>query len=204
MSPWVRASRHTQRAYRGDRRADRHSGARLSRRDRGADGRQPQAQARLGGFLLPLGRPPRPAGRQSDGQDRHRVLLDDRGYVGLLKMYLARAGYTCGPVFRASINARNSFYQQGWSERDSGRGAGEEDWYANVSSHGRASALCRAWEEHEQPADPLGHAVHDLRGRRDSIVFACHAPAGHRPHRAGTPRRGAAGGDVRLFLTPSR
>jgi hypothetical protein len=23
-------------------------------------------------------------------------LLDDRGYVGLLKMYLARAGYTCG------------------------------------------------------------------------------------------------------------
>jgi integrase/recombinase XerD len=32
------------------------------------------------------------------------VLLDDRGYVGLLKMYLARAGYTCGPVFRASIN----------------------------------------------------------------------------------------------------
>jgi integrase/recombinase XerD len=45
------------------------------------------------------------------------VLLDDRGYVGLLKMYLARAGYTCGPVFRASINARNSFYQQGWSER---------------------------------------------------------------------------------------
>jgi integrase/recombinase XerC/integrase/recombinase XerD len=32
------------------------------------------------------------------------VLLDDRGYVALLKMYLARAGYTSGPLFRASIN----------------------------------------------------------------------------------------------------
>jgi integrase/recombinase XerC/integrase/recombinase XerD len=32
------------------------------------------------------------------------VLLDDRGYVGLLKLYLARTEYTCGPLFRASIN----------------------------------------------------------------------------------------------------
>jgi integrase/recombinase XerD len=32
------------------------------------------------------------------------VLLDDRGYVALLKLYLARAGYTAGPLFRASIN----------------------------------------------------------------------------------------------------
>ncbi|GAA4102982.1 tyrosine-type recombinase/integrase [Nonomuraea soli] len=32
------------------------------------------------------------------------VLLDDRGYVTLLKLYLARAGYTSGPLFRASIN----------------------------------------------------------------------------------------------------
>jgi integrase/recombinase XerC/integrase/recombinase XerD len=29
------------------------------------------------------------------------VLLDDRGYVALLRLYLARAGYT-GPLFRAS------------------------------------------------------------------------------------------------------
>jgi integrase len=34
------------------------------------------------------------------------VLLDDRGYVTLLKLYLARAGYTSGPLFRASINGR--------------------------------------------------------------------------------------------------
>jgi integrase/recombinase XerC/integrase/recombinase XerD len=34
------------------------------------------------------------------------LLLDDRGYVALLKLYLARAGYTSGPLFRASINGR--------------------------------------------------------------------------------------------------
>jgi integrase/recombinase XerC/integrase/recombinase XerD len=32
------------------------------------------------------------------------VLLDDRGYVSLLKLYLARSGYTSGPLFRASVN----------------------------------------------------------------------------------------------------
>ena len=34
------------------------------------------------------------------------VLLDDRGYVALLRLYLARAGYAAGPLFRASINGR--------------------------------------------------------------------------------------------------
>ena len=34
------------------------------------------------------------------------VLLDDRSYVALLKLYLARSGYTSGPLFRASINGR--------------------------------------------------------------------------------------------------
>jgi len=34
------------------------------------------------------------------------VLLDDRGYVALLRLYLARGGYTSGPLFRASINGR--------------------------------------------------------------------------------------------------
>ncbi len=32
------------------------------------------------------------------------VLLDDRGYVTLLRLYLARTEYTAGPLFRASIN----------------------------------------------------------------------------------------------------
>jgi integrase/recombinase XerC/integrase/recombinase XerD len=34
------------------------------------------------------------------------VLFDDRGYVALLRLYLAWAGYTSGPLFRASINGR--------------------------------------------------------------------------------------------------
>lgn len=32
------------------------------------------------------------------------VLLIDRGYVALLKLYLARASYTHGSLFHASIN----------------------------------------------------------------------------------------------------
>jgi integrase/recombinase XerC/integrase/recombinase XerD len=34
------------------------------------------------------------------------VLLDDRGYVALLRLYLARSGYASGPLFRASVNGR--------------------------------------------------------------------------------------------------
>ncbi len=34
------------------------------------------------------------------------VLLDDRGHVALLRLYLARVGYTSGPLFRASVNGR--------------------------------------------------------------------------------------------------
>jgi integrase/recombinase XerC/integrase/recombinase XerD len=36
------------------------------------------------------------------------VLLDDRGYVALLKLYLQRTGYQNGPLFRASINGSGS------------------------------------------------------------------------------------------------
>jgi integrase/recombinase XerD len=34
------------------------------------------------------------------------VLLDDRGCVALLRLYLARSGYTSGPLFCASVNGR--------------------------------------------------------------------------------------------------
>jgi integrase/recombinase XerC/integrase/recombinase XerD len=34
------------------------------------------------------------------------VLLDDRGYVALLGLYLARAGYASGALFRASVNGQ--------------------------------------------------------------------------------------------------
>ena len=53
-------------------------------------------------FLLRCSRDPN-AG--PDGACR-TVLLDARGYVALLRLYLARAGYTSGPLFRASINGR--------------------------------------------------------------------------------------------------
>ena len=53
-------------------------------------------------FLLRYSRDPN-AG--PDGACR-TVLLDTRGYVALLRLYLARAGYTSGPLFRASINGR--------------------------------------------------------------------------------------------------
>ena len=36
------------------------------------------------------------------------VLLDDRGYVALLKLYLARTGYQHGALFRPSINGGDS------------------------------------------------------------------------------------------------
>ena len=34
------------------------------------------------------------------------VLLDDRGYVAMLRLYLARSGYAAGPLFRATVNGR--------------------------------------------------------------------------------------------------
>jgi integrase/recombinase XerD len=34
------------------------------------------------------------------------VLLDDRGYVALLKLYLVQSWYASGALFRASINGR--------------------------------------------------------------------------------------------------
>ncbi|MGK8487801.1 tyrosine-type recombinase/integrase [Nocardia asiatica] len=34
------------------------------------------------------------------------VLLDDRGYVAMIRLYLDRTGYTAGSMFPASINGR--------------------------------------------------------------------------------------------------
>ncbi|MGW6122368.1 tyrosine-type recombinase/integrase [Nocardia sp. NPDC055165] len=43
--------------------------------------------------------------RSRDGATRS-VLLDDRGFIALLKRYLARTGYQSGPLFRATINGK--------------------------------------------------------------------------------------------------
>lgn len=45
------------------------------------------------------------------------VLLDDRGYVALLHLYLARSGYTSGPLFRASVNGRGGRLSYDAAER---------------------------------------------------------------------------------------
>ncbi len=42
------------------------------------------------------------------GTIRTTVPLDDRGYVAPLRLYLTGAGYTAGPLFRASIHGRGS------------------------------------------------------------------------------------------------
>lgn len=39
-------------------------------------------------------------------QGKGGVLLDDRGYVALVKLYLTRTRYTSGPMFRAPINGK--------------------------------------------------------------------------------------------------
>lgn len=52
-------------------------------------------------------RGPRPAPRRRTRprpRQGRQVLLDDCGYVALLRLYLARAAFTSGPLFRASIN----------------------------------------------------------------------------------------------------
>ena len=43
---------------------------------------------------------------QGKGGTVRTVLLDDQGYLALLRLYLARSGYTSGPQFRASVNGR--------------------------------------------------------------------------------------------------
>jgi hypothetical protein len=42
--------------------------------------------------------------RRTEGGAVRAVLLDYRGYVALLRLHLARSGYTSGPLFRASVN----------------------------------------------------------------------------------------------------
>jgi hypothetical protein len=48
------------------------------------------------------------------------VLLDDRGYVVLLRFYLARAGYTAGPLFHASVNGRGPLSYDEYALREGG------------------------------------------------------------------------------------
>ncbi|MEV0824860.1 tyrosine-type recombinase/integrase [Nonomuraea rubra] len=88
------------------------------------------------------------------------VLLDDRGYVTLLKLYLARTGYSTGPLFRASINGRggplsNDAALHRW-QTYCGQAAVEID--IHQLRHARATELINSGVSIEAVRRRLGHA----------------------------------------------
>ena len=88
------------------------------------------------------------------------VLLDDRGYVALLRLYLARAGYTCGPLFRASINGDGGplsydAAHHRWQGYCSQAGAGID---IHQLRHAHASELINSGVSIEVVRRRLGHA----------------------------------------------
>ncbi len=88
------------------------------------------------------------------------VLLDDRGYVALLRLYLARAGYTCGPLFRASINGDGGplsydAAHHRWQGYCSQAGAGID---IHQLRHAHASELINSGVSIEAVRRRLGHA----------------------------------------------
>jgi integrase/recombinase XerC/integrase/recombinase XerD len=88
------------------------------------------------------------------------VLLDDRGYVALLRLYLARAGYTAGPLFRASINGSGGplsydAAHHRWEGYCSAAGAGME---IHQLRHAHATELINSGVSIEAVRRRLGHA----------------------------------------------
>lgn len=88
------------------------------------------------------------------------VLLDDRGYLALLKLYLARTGYTSGPMFRASINGRGgplsySAAHHRWQKYCSAVGVEIE---IHQLRHAHATELINAGVSIEVVRRRLGHA----------------------------------------------
>ncbi len=88
------------------------------------------------------------------------VLLDDRGYVALLKLYLARSGYTSGPLFRASINGRGAplsydAAHNRWKKYCAAAGAGIG---IHQLRHAHASELINSGVSIEVVRRRLGHA----------------------------------------------
>ncbi|MBF6162983.1 tyrosine-type recombinase/integrase [Nocardia cyriacigeorgica] len=88
------------------------------------------------------------------------VLLDDRGYVALLRLYLARTGYTSGPMFRASINGRGgplsySAAHHRWQKYCTAAGV---DIDIHQLRHSHATELINAGVSIEVVRKRLGHA----------------------------------------------
>ena len=88
------------------------------------------------------------------------VLLDDRGYVALLRLYLARSGYTSGPLFRASINGRGGALSYDaahsrWKKYCAAAGAGIG---IHQLRHAHATELINSGVSIEVVRRRLGHA----------------------------------------------
>ncbi|MCN0154353.1 tyrosine-type recombinase/integrase [Salinispora arenicola] len=88
------------------------------------------------------------------------VLLDDRGYVALLKLYLQRTGYTAGPLFRASINGTGGplsydAAQHRWTHYCM---AADVDLDIHQLRHSHATELINAGVSIEAVRRRLGHA----------------------------------------------
>lgn len=88
------------------------------------------------------------------------VLLDDRGYVALLKLYLQRTGYQAGPLFRASINGSGGplsydAAQHRWTRYCATAGAHID---IHQLRHAHATELINAGVSIEAVRRRLGHA----------------------------------------------
>ncbi|WP_280493674.1 tyrosine-type recombinase/integrase [Nocardia asiatica] len=88
------------------------------------------------------------------------VLLDDRGYVAMVRLYLDRTGYTSGPMFRASINGRGgplsySAAHHRWSRYCAAAGV---DIDIHQLRHSHATELINAGVSIEVVRKRLGHA----------------------------------------------
>ncbi|MEU2258531.1 tyrosine-type recombinase/integrase [Nocardia xishanensis] len=88
------------------------------------------------------------------------VLLDDRGYVALVRLYLARIGYTAGPMFRASINGKGgplsySAAHHRWTRYCAAAGVGID---IHQLRHSHATELINAGVSIEVVRKRLGHA----------------------------------------------
>ena len=91
------------------------------------------------------------------------VLLDDRGYVSLLKLYLARAGYTAGPLFRASINGTGGplSYDAAHHRWSGYCAAAGRDIDIHQLRHAHATELINSGVSIEAVRRRLGHASSD-------------------------------------------
>jgi integrase/recombinase XerD len=124
------------------------------------------------------------------------VLLDDRGYVALLRLYLARAGYTAGPLFRASINGSGGplSYDAAHHRREgycSAAGVGLE---IHQLRHAHTTELINSGVSIEAVRRRLGHASTETTQRYalpDDKVAAAEIRAARRRRGRSAKRRSA-------------